>query len=67
MNSTFKITIDDGYGKYLYEYSLSEDLSIYDIAKTIADKYGVPMQEGKFIPDKRIDEKLYGPSQQVPA
>lgn len=49
MNKPWTITIDDGYGAYSYELSLGSEVSIYDVAQTIADTYEVPLPEGKFV------------------
>ena len=45
----FTVTIDDGYRKYEYKMAFPEDVAIYDLIKTLADKYEVETPEGTFI------------------
>jgi hypothetical protein len=44
----FTITIDDGYGAFEYNIKLPDDVAIYDIIKTIGEKFKVEIpQQGK--------------------
>jgi hypothetical protein len=47
----FVVTIDDnsGTGAYKYTFMLPEDASIYDVAKSIATKFDVPVPTGMFV------------------
>lgn len=49
MKVPFKVIIDDGFCKYEYEYDVGEDTSIWDIAKSVADKFEIPVPEGKYL------------------
>lgn len=48
----FTVTIDDnsGTGAYQYEIYLPEEVAIFDVIKSVADKFNVPVPTGKYIP-----------------
>lgn len=50
----FVVTIDDssGTGTYQYTFMLPEDVSPYDVAKTIATRFDIPVPTGMFINKK---------------
>ena len=50
----FVITVDDssGTGAYQYTFMLPEDVSPYDVAKTVANRFDVPVPTGMFINKK---------------
>jgi hypothetical protein len=45
----FKVTIDDGFGAYEYQFETTREVSIYDIAEQIAKKLRCETPEGKFL------------------
>ena len=45
MKNEFIITIDDQYCVYKYVVNLPDDVAIYDIIKTICDKYKIETPE----------------------
>lgn len=57
-DNKFKVTIDDGYCSYEYEYDMNDEVSIYDIASGISKQFDVPMPEGKIKRRVDIDEVL---------
>jgi hypothetical protein len=59
MTHNFKITIDDQYSAYTYEYNLPDDVSIYDIAQVVAKKYNVALAEGQFETKDPADQLLF--------
>ena len=50
----FVITVDDssGTGAYQYTFMLPEEVSPYDVGKTIATRFDVPVPTGMFINKK---------------
>ena len=48
----FVVTVDDssGTGAYRYTFMLPEDVSQYDVAKSVATRFDVPVPAGKHIP-----------------
>lgn len=53
-NYNFCIKINDGFCSYQYDFKTKkDDISIYDIAKSIAKKLKTDIPEGKFISDEQ--------------
>jgi len=45
----FTVTISDGLCEYEYNFKLTKDVAIYDLAKAIAQKFDVEMPNGKLV------------------
>jgi hypothetical protein len=50
----YSVTIDDGISKYQYIFNLKGEISIFDIANTISERYSVKLPEGVYI-NKEVD------------
>lgn len=48
----YTVIIDDGLSKYQYTFNLKKEVSIYDIASTISNKYNVNTPSGMCIDSK---------------
>jgi len=50
--SKFKVVISDPYTVYQYDFELSENIAIFDLAEAIAKKFKVEVPTGQYIDEE---------------